>query len=85
MLRIHFLQVWFNLPDPAVEDALYDSVVMRSFVGINLGVEGAPDETTVCKVSHFLERNKLGKVLLTAKGKQWYFGIKTHIGVDRQT
>jgi IS5 family transposase len=66
MLRIYFLQLWFNLSDPAVEEALYDSVAMRAFVGIDLGVEGAPDETTVCKFRHLLERNKLGKVLLTA-------------------
>jgi IS5 family transposase len=66
MLRIYFLQLWFNLSDPAVEEALYDSVAMRSFVGIDFGVEGAPDETTVCKFRHLLERNKLGKVLLTA-------------------
>ena len=56
MLRIYFLQLWFNLSDPAVEEALYDSVAMRSFVGIDLGVEGAPDETTVCKFRHLLER-----------------------------
>jgi IS5 family transposase len=66
MLRIYFLQLWFNLSDPAVEEALYDSVAMRSFVGIDLGVEGAPDETTVCKFRHLLERNKLGKTLLKA-------------------
>jgi len=129
MLRIYFLQLWFNLSDPAVEEALYDSVAMRSFVGIDLGVEAAPDETTVCKFRHLLERNKLGKVLLTevnahlhrngikitkgtivdatiigapsstknqdgardpqmhqaAKGKQWYFGMKAHLGVDSRT
>ena len=39
MLRIYFLQQWFNLSDPGVEEALYDSAVMRSFVGINLGNE----------------------------------------------
>jgi IS5 family transposase len=66
MLRIYFLQLWFNLSDPAVAEALYDSVAMRRFVGIDLGVEGAPDETTVCKFRHLLERHKLGKVLLTA-------------------
>ena len=66
MLRIYFLQLWFNLSDPAVEEALYDSVAMRSFVGIDLGIEGAPDETTVCKFRHLLERNKLGKTLLKA-------------------
>src|ERR1700727_941915 len=64
MLRIYFLQLWFNLSDRAVEEALYDSVTMRAFVGIDLGVEGAPDETTVCKFRHLLERNKLGKKLL---------------------
>src|SRR5258708_26671293 len=66
MLRIYFLQLWFNLSDPAVEEALYDSGAVRSFVGIDLGGEGAPDETTGCKVRHPLEGNKLGKVLLKA-------------------
>src|SRR6202167_678367 len=129
MLRIYFREVWFNPPGPAVEEALYDSVGMRAFVGIDLGVEGAPDETTVCKFRHLLERNKLGKVLLTAvndhlhrggikiakgtivdatiigapsstknkdgkrdpemhqvaKGNEWYFGMKAHVGVDSKT
>ncbi|MBL6752278.1 MAG: IS5 family transposase [Nevskia sp.] len=61
MLRIHFLQAWFNLSDPAVEEALYDSEAMRRFVGIDLGQERAPDETTICKFRHLLERNRLGK------------------------
>ena len=64
MLRIYFLQLWFNLSDPAMEEALYDSAAMRSFAGIDLGVEAAPDETTMCKFRHLLERNKLGKTLL---------------------
>ena len=59
MLRIYFLQLWFNLSDPAVEEALYDSAAMRGFVGVDLGAEAAPDETTVCKFRHLLERNKL--------------------------
>ena len=102
---------------------------MRDFAGIDLGTEGAPDETTVCKFRHLLERNKLGKTLLkavndhlrrsgikiangtivdatiinapsstknrdgkrdpqmhqTAKGRQWYFGMKVHLGVDSKT
>src|SRR6516225_3210023 len=49
MLRIYFLQQWFNLSDPAVEEALYDSVAMRGFVSIDLGREPVPDETTVCR------------------------------------
>ena len=65
MLRIHFLQHWFNLSDPAVEEALYDSRAMRSFVGIDLGREPAPDETTVCKFRHLLEAHNLGGQLFT--------------------
>ena len=64
MLRIHFLQHWFNLSDPAVEEALYDSRAMREFVGIDLGREAAPDETTICKFRHLLEEHELGKRIL---------------------
>ncbi len=129
MLRIYFLQQWFNLSDPAVEEALYDSVVMRQFVGIDLGREPVPDETTVCKFRHLLEEHGLGGEMLetvnlylqsrgvrittgtivdatiihapsstknreeqrdpemhqTKKGKQWYFGMKAHVGVDSKT
>src|ERR1700682_6351883 len=60
MLRVYFLQQWFNLSDPGVEEALYDSVVMRTFVGIDLGREPVPDETTVCKFRHLLEEHQLG-------------------------
>jgi IS5 family transposase len=66
MLRIYFLQQWFNLSDPAVEEALYDSAVMRSFVGIDLGNEPVPDETTVCKFRHLLEEHRLGGQMLEA-------------------
>ena len=66
MLRIYFLQQWFNLSDPAVEEALYDSAVMRSFVGIDLGREPVPDETTVCKFRHLLEEHRLGGQMLEA-------------------
>ena len=52
MLRMYFLQQWFNLSDPAVEEALYDSQTMRGFVGIDLGREPVPDETTVCRFRH---------------------------------
>jgi IS5 family transposase len=129
MLRIYFLQQWFNLSDPAVEEALYDSAVLRQFVGIDLGCEPAPDETTVCKFRHLLEEHRLGEQILgtvnlhlqsqgvrittgtivdatmlhapsstknreqqrdpemhqTKKGKQWYFGMKAHVGVDSKT
>jgi transposase, IS5 family len=65
MLRIYFLQQWFNLSDPAVEEALYDSHAMRGFVGIDLGREPVPDETTVCRFRHLLERHDLGQRLFT--------------------
>ena len=64
MLRIHFLQHWFNLSDPAVEESLYDSRAMRNFVGIDLGREPAPDETTICKFRHLMEKHNLGDQLL---------------------
>ncbi len=63
MLRIYFLQQWFNLSDPGVEEALYDSRCMRAFVGIDLGREPAPDESTVCRFRHLLERHDLGRRL----------------------
>src|SRR3984885_3212683 len=64
MLRIYFLQQWFNLSDPAVEEALYDSVALRQFVGVDLGCEPVPDETTVCKFRHLLEEHQLGEQIL---------------------
>src|SRR5205085_622 len=60
---IYFLQQWFNLSDPAVEEALYDSLAMRRFVDIDLGREPAPDETTVCRFRHLLETHDLGQQL----------------------
>src|ERR1700756_4352627 len=77
MLRLYFLQQWFNLSDPAVEEALYDSLAMRGFVGIDLGCEPVPDETTVCRFRHLLETHDLGRQLfeevqrhLVAKGTE---------------
>ena len=64
MLRIHFLQQWYSLSDPGVEEALYDSEAMRRFVGIDLGREGAPDESTVLQFRHMLERHGLAPQLL---------------------
>src|SRR5438105_9677322 len=126
MLRMYFLQQWFNLSDPGAEDALYESPVLRRFVGIDLGRAPAPDESTILQFRHLLERHELGEAMLatvncylerqgirittgtivdatiihapsstknqsgerdpemhqTRKGKQWYFGLKAHIGVD---
>ncbi|MBK9130416.1 MAG: IS5 family transposase [Gammaproteobacteria bacterium] len=129
MLRIHFLQHWFELSDPGAEEALYDSRAMRQFVRIDLGKEPVPDETTILNFRHLMERHNLGDEMFrlvnvylaenglkvnrgtivdatiidapsstknkdkardpdmrqTRKGNQWYFGMKTHIGVDNQT
>ncbi len=125
MLRVHFLQQWFNLSDPGAEDALYESPVLRRFVGIDLGRAPVPDESTILGFRHLLEKHELGEAMLhtvnqylesrgirittgtivdatiihapsstknrsgerdpemhqTRKGKQWYFGLKAHIGV----
>jgi IS5 family transposase len=126
MLRVYFLQQWFNLSDPGAEQALYESPVLRRFAGVDLGRAPAPDESTVLQFRHLLEKHDLGGAMLqtvneylegrgirinrgtivdatiihapsstknrsgerdpemhqTRKGKQWYFGLKAHIGVD---
>src|ERR1051326_2412615 len=64
MLRIYFLQQWFNLSDPAAEEALYDSAVWRLFTGIDLGSEPVPDETTLCKSRRLPEEHNLGEEIL---------------------
>ena len=126
MLRTYFMQQWFNLSDPGVEEALYESPTLRRFAGVDLGAAPAPDETTVLRFRHLLEKHDLCGAMLdavnlhleakgiriatgtivdatiihapsstknekkerdpamhqTRKGKQWYFGLKAHIGVD---
>jgi transposase, IS5 family len=69
MLRLHCLQQWFTLSDPAVEEALYDSRALRQFVGIDLGREPVPDETTICKFRHLLEAHQLGQQLFARIGE----------------
>lgn len=129
MVRMLFVQHWFNLADEACEEALYDSASLRSFVGIDLGRERVPDATTLLKFRRLLEAHKLGEALFTKvgeilhsqglkvgtgtivdatiigapsstknaekkrdpemhqtqKGKQWFFGMKLHVGVDSHT
>jgi IS5 family transposase len=63
MLRMYFVQHWFNLADQACEEALYDSANLRRFVGIDLGREPAPDATTLLRFRRLLESNKLGEAL----------------------
>ena len=129
MVRMYFVQHWFNLADVACEDALLDSTALRRFVGIDLGRERVPDATTLLKFRHLLEEHALGEALFakvgevlqdsglrvgagtivdatiiaapsstknasgtrdpemhqTCKGQQWHFGMKLHIGVDKDT
>ena len=66
MLRMYLLQIWFNLSDPATEDAIYDSYAMRKFTGIDFMTETVPDETTLCKFRHLLETNGLNKLFFDA-------------------
>jgi len=75
MLRVYFLQQWFDLSDPAAEDALYDSEAMRRFTGVELSDEAIPDETTILRFRHLLEAHHLTEQifalvrgLLEAKG-----------------
>ena len=63
---MYLLQIWFNLSDPATEDAVYDSYAMRKFTGIDFLKESVPDETTLCKFRHLLEVNGLNKLFFEA-------------------
>lgn len=129
MLRLYFLQQWYALADEALEDAVYDSQAMRSFLRINLAADPVPDATTLLKFRRLLETNDLCAGLFktinahleergllmregtlvdatiihapsstknkdksrdpemhqTKKGNQWYFGMKAHIGTDRDS
>jgi IS5 family transposase len=129
MLRIYFLQQWYQLSDPGAEEALYDIQSMRAFAGLELGRDAIPDETTILNFRHLLEAHDLTKAIFEAvsahledkgallrggtimdatliaaspstknkdgkrdpemsqskKGNQWYFGMKTHIGVDARS
>ena len=63
MLRIYFLQIWFNLSDPGAEEALYDSESMRRFARIELTEDKIPDETSILNFRHLLEEHELTKAM----------------------
>ena len=63
MLRIYFLQQWFNLSDPQAEDAIYDSESMRRFARVELGNEVVPDESTILRFRHLLEQHGLTEAI----------------------
>jgi IS5 family transposase len=64
MLRIHFLQQWFNLSDPAMEEALYDTPMFREFAGLDIGEDHLPDESTILRFRHLLEAHQLSIQIL---------------------
>ena len=75
MLRIHFMQQWFNLSDPAMEEALHDVPVFRDFAGLSNWADAMPSESSILRFRHLLERHKLAEqilatvnALLSAKG-----------------
>lgn len=63
MLRVHLMQQWFGLSDPAMEEALWETPLLRGFAGIELGTDTIPDETTILHFRRLLERHALGKAL----------------------
>ena len=61
MLRIYFLQQWFNLSDPQAEDAIYDSESMRRFARVEMGADVVPDETTILRFRYGINRRPTGR------------------------
>lgn len=85
MLRIYFLQQWFNLSDPAAEEALYDIESMRRFARIELGEDKIPDESTILNFRHLLEQHELTQALLqevNALLEEKHLWVKTGTIVD---
>jgi IS5 family transposase len=68
MLRIYFLQQWFNLSDPQAEDSIYDSESMRRFARVELGDDKVPDESTILRFRHRLEKHGLTESIFEVIG-----------------
>ena len=66
MLRIYFMQQWFNLSDPGMEDALYEMESMRHFAQIDVTKDVIPDETTILRFRHLLEQHQLTEGIFKA-------------------
>ena len=67
MLRIHCLQLWWNLSDPAMEEELHERPLYRRFVGLE-GAARMPDETTILRFRHLLEKHELASQVLGSTG-----------------
>src|SRR5690606_3572997 len=68
MLRVYFVQQWFDLSDPAAEDAIYDSESIRRFVGVDLGEDAVPDESSILRFRHLLEEHDLTQAIFREIG-----------------
>ena len=66
MLRIHFMQQWFGFSDPAMEEALHDTPMYRDFAGLDEGMTQLPDETTILRFRHLLEKHQLAGPMLAS-------------------
>jgi IS5 family transposase len=81
MLRIHFMQQWFGLSDPAMEEALFDVPLYREFAGLDNGNVRLPDESTILRFRHLLETHKLaGPMLATVNDVLRDKGLMLRIG-----
>lgn len=81
MLRMYLMQIWFNLSDVAIEDAIYDSYAMRSFIRIDCNKKQVPDSTTLLKFRHLLEQHHIGKkIFADVKNRLEEKGLIMHGG-----
>lgn len=81
MLRMYLMQNWFNLSDAGIEDAIYDSYAMRSFMHLDFLTEQVPDATTLLHFRHLIEDNKIGeKVFADVKARLEKAGLMMHGG-----
>ncbi len=79
MLRIHLMQHWYSLSDPAMEDALIEVPTMRRFAGIDLISGRIPDETTILAFRHLLEKHELGQQIHCFAEDFVYETVKAHL------
>ena len=75
MIRIHFLQQWCSLSNPSIEEALYDTAVMRRFAGIN-SLGRIPDETTSLNFRRLLETHGLEEKMRVIKRQFGYNRVR---------
>jgi hypothetical protein len=84
MLRMYLLQLWFNLSDEGVEDAIYDSYALRKFSHVDFLKEQVPDATTLLKFRHLLETNGIGKKIFEDINHSLY-GDSGYLGLEKRS